>query len=148
VTANVGPFQAQAAPKATEAAKAVMAMEAQSSPSIARRQLCGRHNNEIAFKRRLPGPVVTRRLSVLDVTTLKDHPVAETRNVDDQAEWLDNYRLIYGLPENGSEVESLAATAPGPPVLGGGASVATDTASKRRVGLHAHQRQLAEPHIG
>ena len=42
---------------------------------------------EIAFKARHTGALgrVEWRLSVLDVATLADHPVAETRSVDDQA---------------------------------------------------------------
>jgi hypothetical protein len=38
------------------------------------------------------------RLSVLDVKTLVDHPLAETRSVDDQAMWLNNNTLLYSLP--------------------------------------------------
>jgi hypothetical protein len=38
------------------------------------------------------------RLSVLDLKTLQETPLAETRIVDDQAEWLDNHRVLYSLP--------------------------------------------------
>jgi dipeptidyl aminopeptidase/acylaminoacyl peptidase len=51
----------------------------------------------IAFKKR-----VSRnewRLSVLDVATLNDHPLAELRSVDDQAEWLDDQRVLYAIPD-------------------------------------------------
>ncbi len=53
----------------------------------------------IAFKKRVPGDFgrVEWRLSVLDVATLEDHPLAETRNVDDQAEWLDNQTVLYSV---------------------------------------------------
>lgn len=56
-------------------------------------------NRRIAFKRRVPNPVgpVTWRLSVLDLATLQETPLAETANVDDQAAWLDDERVLYGL---------------------------------------------------
>jgi hypothetical protein len=57
---------------------------------------------EIAFKRQLPGSTVTWRLSVLDLATGKVHPLAETRNVDDQAEWLNDNTILYGLLQNRS----------------------------------------------
>jgi len=50
----------------------------------------------IAFKKRTtPG---TWRLHALDVKTLEDRPLPETRSVDDQVEWLDSYRVAYMLP--------------------------------------------------
>ena len=53
----------------------------------------------IAYKKRVQGDFgrVEWRLSVLDVATLQDHPLAETRNVDDQAEWLDDQTVLYSL---------------------------------------------------
>src|SRR5579862_4586158 len=45
---------------------------------------------QIAFKQRLPGTVTRWRLSVLDLSTLAVHNLAETRSVDDQVAWLDN----------------------------------------------------------
>jgi Tol biopolymer transport system component len=56
----------------------------------------------IAFKSRQNGIPVKWQLSVLDLETLVDHPIADTRSVDDQVEWLDDETLIYGLPEAGS----------------------------------------------
>jgi hypothetical protein len=58
----------------------------------------------IAFKKRVSGPLgrVEWRLSVLDVKTLVDHPLAETRSVDDQAEWLNNTTVLYSLPRSNS----------------------------------------------
>jgi hypothetical protein len=50
----------------------------------------------IAFKQRT-GPDLTWRIAVLDVATLQDHPLAETQNVDDQPEWLDNQTVLYAL---------------------------------------------------
>jgi hypothetical protein len=37
------------------------------------------------------------RLSVLDLSTMRETPLAETRSVDDQAEWLDDDHVLYGL---------------------------------------------------
>ena len=81
----------------------------------------------LAFKKRNPGTVVTWGISVLDLETLKDHPLAETRNVDDQVEWLDDQTVIYGLPQDAGEVNAVAAASPGTPVLGGQASIETNT---------------------
>ena len=50
----------------------------------------------IAFKKRI-GASSRWRLHVLDVATLRDRPLAETRSVDDQAEWLDDGHVLYGL---------------------------------------------------
>ncbi len=62
----------------------------------------------MAFKRRIAGAVgpVRWRLSVLDLETLKDIALAETRSVDDQVAWLDDDRIMYALPdaESGSAV--------------------------------------------
>jgi len=53
----------------------------------------------IAYKRRV-GPGGKRwRLYVLDLATMRETPLAETRSVDDQAEWLDDEHLLYGLEE-------------------------------------------------
>jgi hypothetical protein len=43
----------------------------------------------------------TWRLHVLDLTTMQDRALGETRSVDDQAEWLDNSTVLYGLNEEG-----------------------------------------------
>lgn len=53
----------------------------------------------IAFKSRIEG-TNRWRLHVLDVATLVDHPVAEKRSIDDQAEWLDSDTLVYSDGEN------------------------------------------------
>jgi hypothetical protein len=37
------------------------------------------------------------RLSVLDLSTMRETRLAETRSVDDQAEWLDDGRVLYGV---------------------------------------------------
>ena len=56
----------------------------------------------IAFKKRLPGPSVRWQLSVLDMATLRDHPLAETRSVDDQPYWLNDTTVVYGLEQGPS----------------------------------------------
>ena len=53
----------------------------------------------IAFKSRI-GNETRWRLRVLDLATLEDHEVAETRSIDDQAEWLDDDTLAYSDGEN------------------------------------------------
>jgi hypothetical protein len=54
----------------------------------------------IAYKYRIDG--VRWRLHVLNLTTGRDVELAESRSVDDQVEWLDKKRLLYGLPREGS----------------------------------------------
>jgi hypothetical protein len=63
---------------------------------------------QIAYKSRIEG---TSRwhLRVLDVNTLRDHPVAEKRSIDDQVEWLNDETLaysdetnVYTVPADGS----------------------------------------------
>ncbi|WP_405592573.1 TolB family protein [Streptomyces sp. NBC_01190] len=70
----------------------------------------------IAFKKRVPGlsPDAPWRLYVLDLATLKDHPTAETRNVDDQAVWSDDDTLVYSLPgDYGSDLYTVPASGAG-----------------------------------
>jgi hypothetical protein len=64
---------------------------------------------QIAFKSRIEG-TNTWRLKVLDVATLKDHPVAEKRSIDDQVEWLDDDTLVYS---NGTNVYTVPADGSG-----------------------------------
>lgn len=61
-------------------------------------------NTRIAFKKRSGGLLraVSWRLTVLDLSTLDEWPLAETRSVDDQAEWLDDANVLYGLPDEHS----------------------------------------------
>ena len=51
----------------------------------------------IAFKQHGGLPAGKWRLSVLDLRTRKVTELAETRSVDDQAEWLDDKTVLYGL---------------------------------------------------
>jgi len=70
-------------------------------------------NTRIAFKKRsigglLQGRRITWRITVLDLQSGAETPLAETRSVDDQVEWLDNDHLLYALSE--SEKGSSAST--------------------------------------
>lgn len=68
-------------------------------------------NTRIAFKRRQPdGPGRFKwGIQVLDLRDGKETALAaETRNVDDQMEWLDDAQLLYGMPDD--EKAATAAT--------------------------------------
>jgi hypothetical protein len=39
------------------------------------------------------------RLTVLELATMKETPLAETRSVDDQVEWLDNEHILYAVTD-------------------------------------------------
>jgi hypothetical protein len=67
----------------------------------------------IAFKSRLDGEN-RWRLHVLDLATLTDHPVAEKRSIDDQAEWIDDETLAYS---DGTNVYAVPADGSGEPGL-------------------------------
>jgi hypothetical protein len=54
------------------------------------------------------------RLRVLDVATLADHGLAETRSIDDQVEWLDDDTLAYS---DGTSVYTVPADGGGSPRL-------------------------------
>lgn len=51
----------------------------------------------VVYKRRVDDGNVIWRLHVLDLKTMADTPLAEDRMVDDQAEWLDDETILYGL---------------------------------------------------
>ena len=84
---------------------------------------------QIAFKSRI-GHSNRWRLRVLELSTLADHPVAEKRSIDDQAEWLDDDTLVYSdgrnvytVPADGSgEARLLVRDATSPVRLVGSAS--------------------------
>jgi hypothetical protein len=63
----------------------------------------------IAFKKRVGGiwGPVTWRLAILDLTTQREWLLAETRSVDDQAEWLDDATLLYSLPERQARLAAM-----------------------------------------
>ena len=60
----------------------------------------------IAFKKRMPGSARAHwRPHVLDLETLEETALAESRSVDDQVEWLDDENILYALPkETGSPI--------------------------------------------
>ena len=67
----------------------------------------------IAYKKALDGGKDDRwRLHVLDLATMADTPLAETRSVDDQVEWLDRGDILYSL---GPDVYVLPADGGGRP---------------------------------
>jgi hypothetical protein len=78
----------------------------------------------VAFKKKVGDGVW--RLSVLDLATMKETALAETRSVDDQALWQDDHTVLYGLdnavwsiPADGSGTpRRLAADAASPAVTG------------------------------
>lgn len=53
----------------------------------------------IAFKKRVEGGAGPWRLTVLELATGRETPLAERRSVDDQVEWLDGGRLLYGVDD-------------------------------------------------
>jgi len=74
---------------------------------IRRRQLRALHENvecpslspdetRVAYKRRM-GSGGEWRLYVLDLRTMQETALAEGRPIDDQAEWLDDRNVLYGL---------------------------------------------------
>jgi hypothetical protein len=68
---------------------------------------------QIVFKSRIADSE-RWRLRVLDVETLADHAVAETRSVDDQVEWLDDETLVYSY---GDDLFTVPADGGGSPQL-------------------------------
>jgi hypothetical protein len=53
------------------------------------------------------------RLTVLNLTTFEETPLAETRSVDDQAEWLDNDRVLYALVDPAPWMSIMVVSADG-----------------------------------
>jgi hypothetical protein len=80
---------------------------------------------QIAYKSRIDDN--RWHLRVLELATLKDHAVAETRSIDDQVEWLDDDTLaysdernVYTVPADGSgEAQLLVRDATSPVRLAG-----------------------------
>jgi hypothetical protein len=69
----------------------------------------------IAFKQRTGASadgaeLPTWQPAVLDLSTLKDHPLAEARSVDDQIEWLDHSTVVYAV-DTGIGAPSIYAAA-------------------------------------
>ena len=56
----------------------------------------------VAFKKRVPDESSqTWRFAVLDLATMEETLLAETRSVDDQMAWLDDDQVMYGVPRGG-----------------------------------------------
>lgn len=54
----------------------------------------------VVIKSRVPGARIAWRLHVIDLKTMEEWPVAgEARSIDDQAEWLDDEHVLYGILE-------------------------------------------------
>ncbi|WP_328967133.1 TolB family protein [Streptomyces sp. NBC_00239] len=87
-------------------------------------------DTRLAFKKKVSDdPAAPWRLYVLDLSTLRETPLAETRSVDDQAAWLDDRTLAYALPGAAgrkSDVWTVPADGGGSPriALPGGSSPA------------------------
>ena len=84
--------------------------------SISRRTLVTLHEDaecpslspdgtHIVYKQRGDLPLGTWRLVDYDIASGAVTPLAETRSVDDQVEWLDNGHVLYGLARPGSQPE-------------------------------------------
>lgn len=74
----------------------------------------------LAFKTRAGRPTGQWRIAVYDIATRKAAVLAEQRSVDDQIEWLDDTRVLYGLPRGGngpsaSDVWTVSADGAGSP---------------------------------
>jgi hypothetical protein len=67
----------------------------------------------IAYKKRVGAGAKSWRLFVLDLETMRETPLAESRSVDDQAEWLDDDHVLYGLEE---QIWTVPADGGGEPV--------------------------------
>lgn len=64
----------------------------------------------VAFKKRsTSGGTRTWRVSVLDLRTGASTPLAETRSVDDQPEWLDDEHVLYGMQRQNSGISDVWA---------------------------------------
>ena len=69
----------------------------------------------IAFKQKVAGGGLSEvqwRLAVLSLDTLTDHLLAETRSVDDQAEWLDDGNVLYSVESDTWAVPADGSGAP------------------------------------
>lgn len=66
----------------------------------------------IAYKKRTGSGSTPWRLTVLDLATMRETPLSERRGIDDQAEWLDDDHVLYGI---GDEIRVVAADGSGVP---------------------------------
>ena len=66
----------------------------------------------VAYKKRVGSGPNPWRLAVLDLSTMRETRLAEAHSVDDQAEWLDDDHVLYGL---GGEIREVRADGRGKP---------------------------------
>jgi hypothetical protein len=66
----------------------------------------------IAYKKRVSSGDKPWRLTVLDLATMHETPLSETEGIDDQAEWLDDQHVVYGIHD---ELRVVAADGSGAP---------------------------------
>jgi hypothetical protein len=66
----------------------------------------------IAYKKRVGSGPNPWRLTVLELATMRETPLTETRSVDDQAEWLDEGHILYGVDD---EIRVVATDGTGRP---------------------------------
>lgn len=73
----------------------------------------------IAFKKRVSTNLAAPwRLYVLDLATLKETPLAETRSIDDQAAWLNDSTVMYQVPQAaGYDIWEVPADGTGTPEI-------------------------------
>jgi dipeptidyl aminopeptidase/acylaminoacyl peptidase len=72
----------------------------------------------LAFKKATGNAARPWRLHVLDLRTMRETPLAEPRNVDDQAAWLDDHTVMYGRVDGEtSDIWTVAADGTGSPRL-------------------------------
>ena len=64
----------------------------------------------IAFKRVVERPYRHWIIAVLDLRTMQETLLTEKRNVDDQVDWLDDERILYGLPETETSSSAVVNT--------------------------------------
>ncbi|MFF2042732.1 TolB family protein [Kitasatospora sp. NPDC058170] len=95
----------------------------------------------IAFKKKVSAdPAAPWQLFVLELAGMREHPLAESRSVDDQAAWLDGETLGYALPGRdgkGSDIWTVPADGGGAPHLlvpGGSSPVAVPAATSTQRG--------------
>ncbi|GAA0616598.1 PD40 domain-containing protein [Kutzneria viridogrisea] len=68
--------------------------------------------SHLVFKKKVADGDQPWRLYTLDLATMRETPLAETHSVDDQAAWLDEHTVLYGL---GGDVWAVPADGSGAP---------------------------------
>ncbi|MGH2839598.1 MAG: TolB-like translocation protein, partial [Solirubrobacteraceae bacterium] len=67
--------------------------------------------SRVAYKKRVGSGTAIWRLHVLDLKTMRETRLAESRPIDDQVEWLDDARILYKVDE---QIWSVRADGTGP----------------------------------